>query len=75
MKNQLKDCTNQLLENLKKEKYTHHVYGVDLADIQLINGFNKGFRLLLCVLDMYSKYVWVAPLKDKRSTTITKPVK
>ena len=75
MKNQLKDCANQLLENLKKEKYTHHVQGVDLADIQLINGCNKGFGLLLCALDMYSKYVWVVPLKDKRSTTITKPVK
>ena len=45
--------------------------GWDLADVQLISKFNKGFRFLLCVLDIYSKYVWVIPLKDKKGTTIT----
>ena len=28
-----------------------------LADMQLISKFNKGFRFLLCVIDIYSKYV------------------
>ena len=28
--------------------------------------FNKGFRFLLCVIDIYSKYVWAIPLKDKK---------
>ena len=27
-----------------------------LADMQLISKFNKGFRFLLCVIDIYSKY-------------------
>ena len=27
--------------------------------------FNKGFRFLLCVIDILSKYAWVVPLKDK----------
>ena len=31
----------------------------------------KGFRFLLCVVDIYSKYAWVIPLNDKKSTTIT----
>ena len=39
--------------------------------MQLINTFNKGFRFLLCVIDIYSKYAWVVPLKDKRGVTIT----
>ena len=26
---------------------------------------------MLCVIDVYSKYAWVFPLKDKESTTIT----
>ena len=34
--------------------------------MQLINKFNKGFRFLLCVIDIFSKYVWVVPLKDKK---------
>ena len=39
--------------------------------MQLISKSNKGFRFLLCVIDIYSKYAWVIPLKDKKGTTIT----
>ena len=37
----------------------------------MISKFNKGFRFLLCVIDIYSKYAWVIPLKDKKEITIT----
>ena len=47
--------------------------GADLADMQLISMFNKGFRFLLCVPDIFSKYAWVVPLKDKKRITITNP--
>ena len=42
---------NQLLENLKKEVYSSfrdNIWGVDLADMQLLSKFNNGFRFLLC---------------------------
>ena len=39
--------------------------------MQLISKSNKGFRFLLCVIDIYSKYAWVTPLKDKKGITIT----
>ena len=39
--------------------------------MQLISKFNKGFRFLSWAIDIYSKYVWVIPLKDKRGVTIT----
>ena len=42
----------------------------DLADMQLISNFNKESRFLLCVVDIFSKYAWVVPLKDKRSVSI-----
>ena len=45
--------------------------GADVADMQLISTFNKGFIFLLCVIDIYSKYAWVIPLKDKKGITIT----
>ena len=45
--------------------------GADLADMQLISKFNEGFRFLLCVIDIFSKYAWVIPLKDKKGGTIT----
>ena len=43
----------------------------ELAHMQLISKFNKGFRFLLCVIEIYSKYAWVIPLKDKKGITIT----
>ena len=43
----------------------------DLADMQLTGKFNKGFRFLLCAIDIFSKYAWVVPLKDKNGITIT----
>ena len=39
--------------------------------MQLISRFNKGFRFLLCAIDICSKYAWVVPLKDKKGITIT----
>ena len=45
--------------------------GRNLADMQLISRFNKRFKFLLCVIDIYGKYEWVIPLKDKKGITIT----
>ena len=39
--------------------------------MQLISKFDKGFRFLLCFIDIFSKYAWVVPLKDKKGVTIT----
>ena len=38
--------------------------------MQLVSKFNKGFRFLLCVTDIFSKYAWVAPLKYIIGVTI-----
>ena len=38
--------------------------------MQLISKFNKGFRFLLCVLDIFSKYAWVVPLNAKKFLSI-----
>ena len=38
--------------------------------MQSISKFNKRFRFLLCVIDIFSKYVWVIPLKDKKGVSI-----
>ena len=32
--------------------------------------FNKGFRFLLCAIDIFSKYAWVVPLKVKKGVSI-----
>ena len=38
--------------------------------MQLISKYNKGIRYLLCAIDLFSKYAFVVPLKDKNGTTI-----
>ena len=38
--------------------------------MQFITKFNKGFRFLLCVIDVFSKYAWVVPLKVKKGVSI-----
>ena len=64
-----------IIRKFKKRKvysgFKDNIWGADLADMQLISKFNKGFRFLLCVIDIFSKYAWVVPLKDKKSITIT----
>ena len=50
--------------------FKDNIWGADLADIELISKFNKGFRLLSCVIDIFSKYAWVVPLNDKKGVSI-----
>ena len=40
--------------------FKDNIWGADLADMPLISKFNKGFRLLLCAIDIFSKYAWVS---------------
>ena len=55
--------------------FKDNIWGVDLADMQLLSKFNKGFRFLLCVIDIFSKYAWVIPLKDKKGISIVNAFK
>ena len=51
--------------------FRDNIWGTDLADMQLLSKFNKGFRFLLCIIDIFSKYAWVIiPLKDKKGISI-----
>ena len=52
--------------------FKDNIWGVDLADMQLLSKYNKGIRFLLCVIDIFSKYAWVVPLKDKKGISIVK---
>ena len=62
-----------IIRKFKKRKvysaFKDNIWAADLADMQLISKFNKGFRFLLCVIDIYSKYAWVVLLKDKNGVS------
>ena len=51
--------------------FIDNIWIADLAEMQLISEFNKGFRFLLCVIDIFNKYSWVINLKDKKGITNT----
>ena len=63
-----------IIRKIKKRKvhssFIHKIWDADLADMQLISKFNKGFRFLRAI-DIFSKYAWVIPLKVKKRITIT----
>ena len=50
--------------------FTDNIWGPDLADIPLLSKFKKRDSFLLCAIDIYGKYAWVIPLKNKKSITI-----
>ena len=66
------------IKKFKKRKlyssFKDNIWGVDLADRQLISKYNKGIRYLLCAIDLFSKYAFVVPLKDKKGITVANAV-
>ena len=63
-----------IIKKLEKWKvyssFIDNIWGADLADMQLIGKFNKEF-CFVCVIDIFSKYAWVIPLKAKKGIAIT----
>ena len=55
--------------------FKDNIWGVHLADMQSLSKYNKGFKYLLCNIDLFSKYAWVIPVKDKEGTSIVNAFK
>ena len=51
-------------------QFKDNIWGVDLADMQSLSIKNKGIKYLLCAIDLYSKYAFVIPLRDKKGISI-----
>ena len=64
-----KELYKPMIRNFQKRKvyssFIDNIWDTDRAGMQLTSKFNKGFKFLLCVIDIYSKYVKI-PLKDKK---------
>ena len=63
-----------IIKKFEKRKvhaaFKDNIWGADLADMQSLSRYYKGIRFLLCVIDIFSKYAWVVPLKDKKGVSI-----
>ena len=51
-------------------QFKDNIWGVGIADMQSLSRKNKGIKYLLCAIDLYSKYAFVIPLKDKKGISI-----
>ena len=51
-------------------QFKDNIWGIDLADMQSLSRKNKGIKYLICAIDLYSKYAFVIPLKDKKGISI-----
>ena len=64
----------QIIRKFKRQKnyswFRDNIWGVDLADMQSLSKYNKGIRYLLCEIDLFIKYAWAVPLKDKGRISI-----
>ena len=63
---------------LKRKVYSSfkgNIWGVDFADMQSLSKYNKGFKYLLCAIDLFSKYERVIPIKDKKGSSIVNAFK
>ena len=65
-----KSIIKKILKSKVHSSFRDNIWGVDLADMQLLSKFNKGFRFLLCVIDIFSEYAWIVPVKDKKGISI-----
>ena len=63
-----------VIKKFKKRKvyssFRNNIWGGDLADMQSLSKYNQRIKYLLCTIDLFSKYSWVAPLKDTKGTSI-----
>ena len=51
------------------------IWAADLVDMQAFTKFNLGFKYLLAVIDVFSKYGWLIPLKDKTGKSVASALK
>ena len=63
-----------VIKKINKRKvysqFKDNIWRVDLADMQSLSKKNKGIKYLLCAIDLYSKYAFVVPLKDKKGISV-----
>ena len=51
-------------------RFKDNICAADLAEMGSLSSKNKNVKYLLCVIDVFTKYAWVKPLKDKKGKTV-----
>ena len=63
-----------MIKKLKRRKVyaksKDNIWAADLAEIGSLSSFSNSAKYLLCVMNVFTKYDWIKPLKDKKSKTV-----
>ena len=51
-------------------RFKDNILAADLDEMESLSSKNKNVKYLLCVIDVFTKYAWVKPLKDKKGKTV-----
>ena len=51
-------------------RFKDNIWAADLAEMESLSSKNKNVKYLLCVIDIFTKFAWVKPLKDKKGKTV-----
>ena len=51
-------------------RFKDNIWEADLVEMESLSSNNKNVKYLLCVIDVFIKYAWVKPLKDKQGKTV-----
>ena len=65
-----KPITRKFKKRKVYSSFTDNIWGADLADMQSLSKYNKGIKYLLSAIDLFSKYAWVIPIKDKKELVL-----
>ena len=64
----------QITRKFKRRKvyscFRDKMWGFDIADMQSLSKYNERIKYLLCAIDLFSKCMWVVPLKDKKEVVL-----
>lgn len=58
-----------------KARSVDHTWQADITDLSHLKKYNDGFRYILFVIDVVSRYLWVKPLKTKTSKEVAQAFK
>lgn len=83
MSDKAKEFSNEIHHQRKKKfprrkvvvYYTNETWAVDLASMETLSKDNDGYKFILCVIDVFSKFAWTKPLKNKSATTVLTAMK
>ena len=71
---EMKEQQQVVIKKIKRRKFharfKNNIWAADLAEMGSLSYKNRNGKYLLCVINVFTKYAWVKPMKDKKGNTV-----